>query len=84
MSPVNPRVRRHSGEWSIPVAGNAFRTAPGPGGSRFGEKKTLHLSRPDGVFSVFFHVNRPAKIALAVKGRALNGTSQVKAVLGNK
>ena len=69
-------------EWSIPVAGNAFRTAPGPGGSGFQGDGTIAWGDPAAVFSMYFHVDRPAKLTLAVKAGAKSGQSTLSTRVG--
>ncbi|MGC6467360.1 MAG: DUF3472 domain-containing protein [Akkermansiaceae bacterium] len=56
-----------AGEWTVPLAGNAFRTAPEPGNgtSRGG---TLSWSKPTETYSVFFHIDKPATLELTLNG----------------
>ncbi|MEX0793558.1 MAG: DUF3472 domain-containing protein [Pirellulaceae bacterium] len=56
-----------SAEWSIPVGGNAFRTAPEPGGNAMTRDGGLTWRDADEVFSVYFHVDRPANLKLALR-----------------
>lgn len=63
---VNPLV---SAEWTIPLAGNAFRTAPAPGDGTERDG-ILSWSQPDETYSVFFHLDRPATLTLALRGAA--------------
>jgi len=73
----------HAGEWSVPVAGNAFRVAPAPGNSGFQRNGTLAWGDADGVFSIYFHVDRPAVLNLAISARVPEGSSTlVTRVLG--
>ena len=62
-------------EWSVPLAGNAFRSAPSAGRDGFRRNRAITWSDPDGVFSTFFHVNRPATLDLAIRARATEGRS---------
>lgn len=61
-------------DWKIPLAGNAFRTAPGPGGNaidgRSGKLKLLHSKE---LHSVYFHVDRPAELELRLLGSVTPG-----------
>lgn len=66
-------------EWSIPIAGNAFRTSPTPGSQGFSRKGYLSWSGPEEVFSIYFHVDRPAFLTLAIKGRVPAGHSTLAA-----
>ncbi len=69
--------------WPVPVAGNAFLTASGSGsedglgrrgGSRWGDEAS--------VFSVFFRVDRPATLGLALKLKVPEGESVIEARVG--
>ncbi len=71
-------------QWSVPLAGNAFRTAPEPGGARSGRDAPLRLQRTDEAFSVYFHADRPGVISLALQGRALRGEATIQAQFGDK
>jgi hypothetical protein len=58
-----------AGEWTVPLAGNSFRTEPTPGnGTRRGG--ILSWSGPTETYSVYFHVDRPVTLDLALKGGA--------------
>lgn len=56
-----------SADWSIPIGGNSFRTAPEPGDKGFRRDGTIVLSDSASVLSTYFHVNRPATLRLAIK-----------------
>ncbi|MEE2937897.1 MAG: DUF3472 domain-containing protein [Planctomycetota bacterium] len=53
-------------DWSIPVAGNAYRTERANSGRDIQRNGTIALADTDGQFSLFFHVNRPAELELAI------------------
>ncbi|MCC9644001.1 DUF3472 domain-containing protein [Rhodopirellula sp. JC740] len=57
-------------EWTIPVAGNAFRTAPEPGGRGLRRDGNLSLRTSNETYSVFFRVSDEAKLNLAFEGRS--------------
>ncbi|MBX3745464.1 MAG: DUF3472 domain-containing protein [Verrucomicrobiae bacterium] len=65
---------------SIPFAGNAFRTA---GGSDRGGRDGLRWDRPDTMLSVFFHIDRPASLQLALRARVPEGTSRIRMQVGD-
>lgn len=69
------------GEWSIPLAGNAFRTEPVAAGGSSGLQRngSLQLARAADRFAVFFRLDRPATVRLSLRGRALNGRAAVVA-----
>lgn len=58
-----------AGEWTVPLAGNSFRTEPAPGNG-IGRGGVLSWSKSDEAYSVFFHIDRPATLDLALKGGA--------------
>lgn len=64
--------------WSVPVAGNAYRTAPRPSGDGFRRQGAIAWGDVEGVFSIYFHVDRPAKLQLAMKARAEQGVSTIQ------
>jgi len=57
-------------EWSVPFAGNAYRTAPAPGNQGFGRNQLFRWSKPEDQISIFFHLDRPASIELTLVGNA--------------
>jgi hypothetical protein len=76
--------RALSAEWSVPVAGNAFRSAPAPSSRGIGRDGTLAWSDAEGVFSIYFHVDRPAPFELAINARVPEGDSELIARVGDK
>jgi hypothetical protein len=65
--------------WSIPVGGNAYRTAPETGGSGLRRSGRLVWNDEDEVHSIFFRVDRPAVIELGMKA----SDPLCKAVIGH-
>jgi hypothetical protein len=65
----------HAADWSVPLAGNAFRSAPAAGRDGFQRNRTIAWGDPDGVFSTYFHVDRPATLELAINARTSAGRS---------
>ncbi len=62
-------------QWTIPVAGNLFRTAPEVGnGSR---RNQLVWKDSSEVFSIYFRVNRSAVLDLSIKARVPDGLSNL-------
>lgn len=53
-------------EWSIPLAGNSFRTLPEPGGRGLRRSAALEWSDAQDVWSVYFHVSHPATLKLSL------------------
>jgi hypothetical protein len=62
-------------DWEIPMAGNTFRTAPQPGRNGVQRNGLVAWADSEGVFSVFFHIDRPASLQLAIQARAQKGSS---------
>ncbi len=71
-------------EWTISVGGNAFRTAPEPGGRGVGRDGTLAWSSSDDVYSVFFYVDRPAQLKLELEASVTEGDSKLQVQVGQQ
>lgn len=63
-------------QWSVPLAGNSFRTKPSPGGRGVDRSGGLKLQNPEEVYSVYFHADRPAELRLKLVGR-IDASSKV-------
>jgi hypothetical protein len=63
--------------WRVPLGGNAYVTA-GAGKDRVG-KDGIRMESPDTVVSVFFHVDRPGELGLALRLRVPEGRSAIEA-----
>lgn len=63
--------------WTVPWGGNAFLTSGEAARSRQGNWR---WDRPDAVLSVFFHVDRPAVLQMALRA-AVWGESRIQATL---
>lgn len=71
-------------DWAIPMAGNTFCTAPEPGGNGVQRNGTVAWSDPDAVFSVYFHVDRPAELRLEIKAAVRTGRSTLATRVGGE
>ncbi len=71
-------------DWSVPLAGNTYRTAPGPGGNGAQKNGMMAWSDSEAVFAVFFHVDRAAEIDLAITAAARSGRAVVKACVAEQ
>ncbi|MFP6762548.1 MAG: DUF5077 domain-containing protein, partial [Planctomycetaceae bacterium] len=71
-------------DWSVPMAGNAFRSAPGPGGNGLQRNGSIIWSDAAGVFSVYFHADRSAELSLAVNARVQAGQATLESRIGQK
>ncbi|WP_442511522.1 DUF3472 domain-containing protein [Novipirellula sp. SH528] len=70
------------GQWSVPLAGNTFRSSPAAGGPVFYRDGTLRFTDANEVHSVYFHVNRPTTLKLGAEGRAAKGNATIEARVG--
>lgn len=60
-------VSLSAAEWSVPLAGNAYRTAPDPGGLPIDRQGALRWSGQDERYTVYFRVDRPAVLGLSLE-----------------
>ena len=70
-------------EWSVPVGGNTFRTAPSPSSKGLRRDGTLNWSDQNSVYSIFFHVDRPTELMLGVNAASPVGQATLRAEVGN-
>lgn len=70
--------------WSIPLAGNAYRTAPSPVGDGFQRNRGIRWSDRDAVYSIYFRIDRPAPLKLALRARAPEGRSRISVRSGDR
>lgn len=70
-------------DWSVPLAGNAFRSQPEPGSKPIRAGGGLKLNDVDEVYSVYFHVDRPGSIHLAAVGHASEAPIEIEARVGD-
>ncbi len=71
-------------DWSVAVAGNAFRTGPEPGGKGVRRNGAITVARPDDVFSVYVHLDRPASVELAVEAKTSGKDGTLVCRVGDK
>lgn len=71
-----------SAEWTVPMAGNTFRTAPGPGGNRAQRNGSVAWNDAKEVYSVYIHLDRPATLQLAINAAARSGRSTLRVTTG--
>lgn len=70
--------------WEIAAAGNAYRTAPTPGGEGGRRNGMISWSERDAVYSLFFRVDRPAAITLSLRARVPEGASLIRVRSGER
>ena len=63
-------VASSAAEWSVPLAGNAFPTTPAREGRGMGRRGEISLNSPKVAFSIYFRVDRAARLKLALKGNS--------------
>ena len=71
-------------EWSVPVAGNAFRNVPDRGSNGFKRDGTLAWSDAEGAYSIYFHVDRPTALNLSISARVPEGRSTLVTRVGSQ
>lgn len=64
-------------EWTVPLSGNAFRTAPNPGRIGYQRDSVIGWSDQEGIISVFVYVDRPAKLDLAIVAQTAGGDASI-------
>lgn len=76
-------AKSHAADWTIPMGGNTFRSAPQPGRNGVQRNGTVAWGDAEGVFSVYFKIDRPADLQLAIQARAQEGPSSLRTRIGN-
>lgn len=77
-------TRAQAADWAVPMSGNTYCTAPEPRGNGAQKNGTVVWSDPKAVFSVYFHVDRPADLRLGIKAAARKGPSTIATRVGKK
>lgn len=68
-------------EWSIPLAGNVFRTSPSVGNAGI-RKEMLAIGDSAEVYSIFFRVDKPALLDISILGRTSAEPSSLSVTYG--
>lgn len=76
--------RLTAAQWQVPVAGNAFRVAPEPGGNNVRRSGSLAWAEAQEVYAVFVHIDRPAHLNLAIQARVPKGESTIETRSGQQ
>lgn len=71
-------------EWKVPLAGNAYRTSPTPGNHGFSRQGPVKWSSKSDVISVFFHLDQPSSVQLAINATSISGPSHLSASIGDQ
>lgn len=70
-------------EWSVPVAGNLYRSEPHHRDWSLERNGNLVWSDADAVYSIFVHLDGPASIGLAFDARVSEGQSLIRVAVGS-
>ena len=73
-----------SGEWTIPLAGNAYRTAPAPSNAGFSRQGSVKWDDANEVISIFFRLSQPSSVQVAVRARTESSSSKLNATIASK
>ncbi len=71
-------------ELTVPVAGNAYRTAPDPFAPSRRREETLQWNDADEVYSIYFHVDQPAELTLALDAASKGGSAELQVSANGK
>ncbi|MFN9719919.1 MAG: DUF3472 domain-containing protein [Planctomycetota bacterium] len=71
-------------ELAVPVAGNAFRSAPDPFAPARRRDEILQWNATNDVYSIYFHVDRAAEATLLLDARSMAGTASLQATVNGK
>lgn len=83
-TPSSPPVPVQAKTWELPVEGNTYLTS-GQGGGRSGRGGVMGYWRSaDSVYSLFFRVDRPADLEIALKAALPAGESKIRATIGEQ
>ena len=78
------RAHVRAADWTVPMAGNVFRTAPQPGGNSAQRNGSVAWSDAQSIYTVYFHIDRPADLRLAIQAAVRQGQSMFKVRVGTK
>lgn len=68
----------NAADWRIPVVGNVFMSAPVPGNQGISRRGTLSWSNPENVYSLYFHIDRPAQLKLGLLAQNSEGSANIE------
>lgn len=81
---VFPVHLSHATEWTVPIGGNAFHTAPMPARQGLRRGGTIRWSNPQSVYSIFFRVDQAAELLLKIRARGADGRSVLRTNIGQE
>lgn len=71
-------------EWTLPLAGNAYRTSPAPSDNGFSRQGPIRWSDSRDVISVYFHLSRPSTVELSIRACSPANASKLNATIGGQ
>lgn len=71
-------------DWSIPLAGNTFVTAPSPSDRGIDRNGRVRIRGSEKVFSAFFHVDKAATLDLKLSAMSLGEPAALEAIIGDQ
>ncbi len=74
----------HAADWVVPVAGNAFQIDSTSGRNGIQRDGTIALRDATSVYSIYFRVDRPAELSLAIHAKVSEGVSKVIAKVASQ
>ncbi|MBU6240045.1 MAG: DUF5077 domain-containing protein, partial [Planctomycetes bacterium] len=80
--PITETQASESQSWTIPAAGNSFQSQANSTGRRRNGGAFLNLTDADTVLSLYFHVDRPAKIEIDVEAKGGTDATHLVAIIG--
>jgi hypothetical protein len=69
---------------TVPVAGNAYRSAPDPFFPSRRREESLQWNDAKEVYSLYFHVDRACELKLALEAKSSGDSSELQAIIGQK
>ena len=79
-----PNHQSPAAEWTVPIAGNAYHTAPSSSGKGFRRGGSIKWSSPKDVYSVFFHANQAADLTLKIRAGGVEGRTLMRATVAEE
>lgn len=76
--------RPAAAELTVPVAGNAYRSAPDPFFPSRRREESLQWNDAKEVYSLYFHVDRACELKLALEAKSSGDSSELQAIIGQK
>ena len=79
-----PQTSIDAKEWTVPIGGNTFHTAPNPSRQGFRRTGSIKWSNPNSVYSVFFRADQRSELRLRATASGNDGRSLLRAKVGKE